>query len=290
MNLFAGLEKFGIKTNEIRGIYEEEEKKAKPQKAPTPPKPAVVLREDDFLFAKAVRCPACENRFKTKTLKNGKARRKQPDSDLRPRYEFIDTLKYEIVSCPFCGYSAMSRFFAHLIPAQTKLIRDNVTSKLTLDKNPNPEVDTTPYDYPTAVERYKLALFCTMEKRGHTSEKAYTCLKISWLYRGYLEELLAKDPTVTDEIKKLQDEEKEFYLQAFDGLQKAIASENYPICGMDQYTMDLLIASMALRLGEYKTCSGFLASIISSKTVPSNIKTRAVDMKQELSEAIRNSK
>ena len=103
MNLFAGLEKFGIKTNEIRGIYEEEEKKAKPQKAPTPPKPAVVLREDDFLFAKAVRCPACENRFKTKTLKNGKARRKQPDSDLRPRYEFIDTLKYEIVSCPFCG-------------------------------------------------------------------------------------------------------------------------------------------------------------------------------------------
>ena len=41
-----------------------------------------------------------------------------------------------------------------------------------------------PYSYEKAIERYKLALYNTLVKKGKNSEKAYECLKISWLYRG----------------------------------------------------------------------------------------------------------
>ena len=58
--------------------------------------------------------------------------------------------------------------------------------------------------------------------------------------------------------KEYQDAEKEelyYYGQALDGMTKAVASESFPICGMDQNTMDILLAQMNTRLGNYEIAS-----------------------------------
>ena len=118
MNLFAGLEKFGIKADNTTDLFEDEKKPAasadggKTEAAPT---------EDSFLLDKAIRCTVCDKVFKTKMIKNGRIKRLEPDLDLRPRFEYIDTLKYDVASCPYCGYTAMNRYFEHVTSGQMNL-------------------------------------------------------------------------------------------------------------------------------------------------------------------------
>ena len=91
MNLLAGLEKFGFKSAEVTNLYEEEKRAQsdsdgadKKEEAPD---------EESFLLDKTVSCPVCDKMFKTKAVKSGRIRRLQPDLDLRPRFEYIDTIK-----------------------------------------------------------------------------------------------------------------------------------------------------------------------------------------------------
>ena len=174
MNLFAGLEKFGLKAEGTTNLFEEEKKVTTTadgtQKEEIPD-------EDSFLLDKAIRCAVCDKVFKTKIIKNGRVKRMEPDLDLRPRFEYIDTLKYNVVSCPYCGYTALNRYFEHLSTGQRKLIKEQVSANFRADASADPIV----LDYDMAIERYKLALFNTIAKKGKTSEKAYICLNIAWL-------------------------------------------------------------------------------------------------------------
>ncbi len=82
----------------------------------------------------------------------------------------------------------MNRYFTHLSTGQVKMIEEGVCHKFKGQKQPKEE-PMEPYSYEKAIERYKLALYNTLVKKGKNSEKAYECLKISWLYRGWIEEL-----------------------------------------------------------------------------------------------------
>lgn len=65
MNLFAGLEKFGIKATDSTDLYADEkatEKKTKEKVETAVAQP----KEEDFLLDKTVRCPVCDKEFKTK--------------------------------------------------------------------------------------------------------------------------------------------------------------------------------------------------------------------------------
>ena len=115
MNLLAGLEKFGLKADETTNLFEEEKKNVAAQDGTAKEAPP---EEDTFLLDKAVRCTVCDKVFKTKTIKNGRVKRMEPDFDLRPRFEYIDTVKYGVVSCPFCGYTSLTRYFEHLSGGQ----------------------------------------------------------------------------------------------------------------------------------------------------------------------------
>lgn len=244
--------------------------------------------ESDFILVKSVKCPVCDKNFKTKSIKNSKAMRLEPDEDLRPRYRHIDTLKYDVVSCPYCGYSALTRYFTHISPTQIKLIRTGVCENFQKESAKVEEVDNSPIDYQTAIDRHKLALFNTVVKKGKASEKAYECLKISWLYRGFIEEMEETLPEAEKSVEVAKKEEQAFYEQAFEGFQKAIGSELYPMCGMDQNTVDLLIAEMAYKLEKYDISSKYVAAIIGSNSVSTGIKRHAVDLKQELLKALKN--
>ena len=74
----------------------------------------------------------------------------------------------------------MTRDFDRITPTQARMIREQISSRFRKVYEP----DTGVYSYDAAIQRYKLSLLNAAVKRGKESEKAYTCLKIAWLYRG----------------------------------------------------------------------------------------------------------
>ena len=97
-DLFSGLEKFGFQDLDMDSSFEDE--KATPKTDENGNKEVVLPKEEDFLLDKGMQCPICDNIFKTRSVKNGRIRRLESDRDLRPRYEYIDTVKYDVSSCP----------------------------------------------------------------------------------------------------------------------------------------------------------------------------------------------
>ncbi len=282
MNLLSGLEKFGLKAEDTTNLFEEEKKTVATEdgtkKARTPD-------ESSFLLDKAIRCTVCDKVFKTKMV-NSRVKRLEPDLDLRPRYEYIDTLKYNTKSCPYCGYTAVNRYFEHLSSMQIKLVKEQICENFKGSDDIEPKL----LNYDEAIERYKLALFCSIAKKAKTSEKAYTCLNIAWLFRGKYESLDPKDPALEQERKECKEQEEAFYAQAFEGLNKAVSTENYPICGMDECTMDYLLATMAYHFRKYDVASKCIARIQQSPVASKKMKDRAYDLKEKIVNEIKKSK
>lgn len=280
-DLFSGLEKFGFDKLDMDNIFEDE--KAKPAAGAGEKKEAVIPKEEDFLLDKGMQCPICDNVFKTRAVKNGRARRLDSDRDLRPKYEYVDPIKYDVSSCPKCGYTAINRYFGHLSGIQAKMIREEICSKFKPDSISKEVVS---YTYDEAIERYKLALITTIAKKGKASEKAYACLKLAWLYRGKKEEIIAKNPELSDankaSVAEAQKMEMAFYAQAFDGFIKAMSSESYPMCGMEQNTVDFLIANMAYNLKKFDVASRMVATLLTSRTVSKQIKDKALVLKEDI--------
>ena len=283
MNLLEGLEKFGLDKMDTEHIFEEEKKEVAPAKPQATVKEEVHF-EKEFLLEKSIRCPVCDTVFKTKMVKTGRVKRLEPDFDLRPRFQYIDTNKYDVSSCPKCGYTAMNRYFAHLSSAQIKMIDEGVRRKFKQTNLVEPEE----YSYEEAIERYKLALYNTLVKKGKASEKAFECLKISWLYRGRKEELMASADKDANMIAESQKEETLYYEQAYDGFLKAIASESFPMCGMEESTINLLVASMAFQLKKYDIASRFVSLVLTSHAAGRSAKERAMDLKENIIKQLHN--
>lgn len=287
MNLFAGLEKFGFKADEDMDLFADENKKG--SNTVETAKEAEVPTEDSFLLAKAVRCAVCDKVFKRKMVKNGRVKREEPDFDLRPRFQYIDTLKYNVTSCPYCGYTALNNYFEHLPAGQVKLVQEKICANFKAEPVKQ-EDEITPYDYDTAVAMHKLSLYTAIAKKGKTSEKAYNCLVISWLLRAQKESL--PEDTEENKAKKAAcaQEEEAFYKQAYDGFLKAVATEMFPMCGMDQSTVDFLLACMAFQFKQYDVASKCLANVITSVSANRKIKDKALDMKEQVVAAIHEEK
>lgn len=279
MNLLSGLEKFGLKAENTTNLFEEEKKETV---ASDGTKTEAVPEEGGFLLDKAIRCAVCDKVFKTKMIKNGRVKRMEPDMDLRPRFEHIDTLKYDVASCPYCGYTAINRYFEHVSSLQRKLIKEKVCANF----KPSGAVEPTLIDYDQAIERYKLALFNAIVKMAKNSEKAYICLKLAWVLRGKAESLKDSDPAK----KECKEQEEAFYAQAFEGFNKAMAQESYPICGMDESTMDYLLATMSYHFKKYDVASKCIARILQSAAASNKMKERARDLKEMIVADIRQNK
>ena len=217
--LLSGLSKFGLKNLEKKELYQEEKKKEEP---PKDKKPAVqVMKEEDYLFDKSYECPVCYQKIKERTMRVGKAKLLKTDMDLRPVYENIEPLKYDVIVCQCCGYAVLSRYFMGLTPSQIKAVKDAIS----ISFKPY-EVKKETYTYEEALERYKLCLASTIVKHGKASEKAYICLKAGWLLRSMREELDEELEGYDEKDAELKAEEDEFLQNALEGFLNARQSEN----------------------------------------------------------------
>lgn len=282
MELMSGLDKYGLSPSELNGLYDNNNQTNVVKSEMTQTKK--VEEEKDFLFAKDVTCQVCDKKFKSLTVKSSKVRILGSDSDLRPIYKTIDAIKYGVISCPFCGYSALNTEFGHLSSVQIRLLKEQVASKFKSNGENNNEI----YTYDMAIERYKLAIYSSIVKHASTSEKAYVCLKLAWLYRGKAEQLLKEkiqgQEATLNELKKF---ETNYYKQALEGFTQAFETEAFPICGMDMDTIDLLLAQMNYRLGHYDVASKLVSRILVSRTASRKAKDRALELKTEIIDIIK---
>lgn len=282
MGLLSGLEKFGLEQMDTTNLFEDEKKpKAEQQGQADAPKEEKHL-ETEFLLLKSIRCPVCDHVFRTRLVKTGRVKRLEPDFDLRPRFAYIDTNKYDVSSCPKCGYTAINRYFSHITSGQVKLIDQGVHSKFKANTLVNAEDALEAYTYEEAIEYCKLALYCTMVKKGSTSEKAYECLKLSWLYRGWREKLESEGTNDRELLSNVKAEEDAYYKQAYEGFMKAIASESFPMCGMEESTVNILLANMAFKLEKYDVSSKLVSAILASRVASRSVKDRAMTLKEEI--------
>ena len=283
MNLLSGLEKFGLgQTGDLDILNDGSETKKKTTSAGA--KEEVELSEKDFILDRKVVCPICDKEFLVKTVKSSKVKRLEPDADLRPNHEYVDTVKYGVAACPRCGYAAMHRDFPHLSATQRKWIRESITANFKPTEEPKMEV----YSYDYAVEKYKLALVNTMAKKGKLSEKAYICLNLAWLRRAQIESLPDDTPMNAKKKKQFEAEYEGFYRQAYDGFLKVASTETPPFHGMDANTVDYILANMAVKYQDYETASKLVSRLLAQSGTPKRMKDKCLGLKKEIITALRN--
>lgn len=270
--ILSGLGDLGLGNLENMELYEAP-KEADEQKKETA---VVKVEEKDLLLDRTFKCPVCDRDFTAKTIKTGKAKLIGTDWNLRPRYEGIDPVKYDVQLCPQCGYAALSRFFPNMTSVQAKLVKENISQKVRLRS-----FDGETYSYEEAMERYKLALVNAVVKRGKSSEKAYICLKSSWLVRSYIEELEVESGN-EQKIEELKGQEEEYLMNAYNGFVEARQSETFPMCGMDESTMDYLLAELAAHFKKYDVASKLIAGILTSTAANARMKDKARDLKDRV--------
>ncbi len=272
--LLAGLDKLGLGKLEGMDLFEEqtetvvkpEEKAAKPQ-----------FNEEEVLFDKTYECPVCYGTIKERTLRTGKVKLLHTDMDLRPVYEHMEPLKYDVITCSHCGYAVLSRYFQGLTSVQVKEVKEKISKSF----KGSDEKKTT-YTYEEAIERYKLCLVNTIVKHGKASEKAYICLKAGWLVRSMMENMDPDDADYAAKRQNAREQEKEFLRNALEGFIAARQAESYPMCGMDETTVEYLIAVLAMEFEKYEVAAKLITQIIVSPSANSRVKDKAREVKEIL--------
>ncbi len=283
-NIFSGLEDLGLGDLSGASLFDTGKPEAGKDESKIEEKTPEMI-EAEMLLDKTHECPICSNSFKNRAVRTGKAKLVSTDMDLRPKFEGIEPLKYDVVSCPKCGFTAVTRFFKPVTPVQRKTILDKISANF----KPQPEPAGV-YPYDVALGRYKLALANAVVKNAKASEKAYICLRAGWMCRSWAEELEASDEAVNAAIGQARAMEKEFLKNAYDGFIAARQSENFPMCGMDESTVDYLIGSLAKDQGHFEVSAKMIASLLASPSASPRIKDKARDLKEEVVRLMKSNK
>lgn len=278
-NLFSQLDKLGLGNLKNIELYESPEAKAASEVNETPKEKKFV--ESDFVFDKTYKCPVCDSEFKAKAVKTGKAKLLGIDSDLRPKYQGIDALKYDSIVCQKCGYASLSRFFNYITTPQIIAIKEAISSSFK-----SISYDKDIYTYDEAITRHQLALANAVVKKGKTSEKAYICLKLAWLMRGKAENLPEDTENRDKVISEIKESEKQYIASAYKGFSEAMSKEVFPICGMDEWTYIYLLADLARQCEDYATCMKLVSDIIVSKVASSKLKDKARELRKMIKEKV----
>ncbi len=272
MSILSGLGNLGLGNLENADVFGEEKKAAEKAASPEPKKMTI----EDFVFDKKYSCPVCYQEFANVTMKGNKAKMTGQDSDLRPKYEPVDPLKYDVVACPNCGYAALTRYFDKITPPQAKLVKTEISKSFKSLKH------TLDMSYDDAIERYQLALANAIVKRGKSSEKAYICLKLGWLVRAKMEALDIDLPDYDEQVAQLKKDEMEVLKNALDGFINARQTEDFPMCGMDEATVDYIISVTAMKFEQYDVASKLIAGILTDPNANARIKDKARDLKESI--------
>ncbi len=279
-DLLSGLSSLGLGKLAGMEVYEEN----KPQEQTETKAAAPQVEEKDIIYDRNFECAVCGEKITAKTVKAGKCRIIRNDLDLRAVYEGIDVVKYDVIVCPHCGYAALTRYHKPMPAGQIKLIKENISANFKMQMK-----NSETLDYEDAFQRYQLALANAIVKKARASEKAYICLKSAWLLRGWGESLTnsAED---TKKKEQLAAQEKDFLKNAFEGFVAAVQGETFPMCGMDEVTVDYLMSVLAMKLERFEIASKLVGKILTSPSANPRMKDKTRDLKELILEEMKKRK
>ena len=102
------------------------------------------------------------------------------------------------------------------------------------------------------------------------------------MIRGKEETYPFEAPDYDEVITQLQEDENEALKTAYDGFISARQKEHFPIAGMDEITIDYLLAVLSARFGQYDVSQKMISTILLSKTANNRIKDRARELKEQV--------
>lgn len=234
--------------------------------------------EKALLIDKKYTCPVCDKEFHSKIVKANSAKFVDTMADLRPIHSNVNITKYDAICCPNCGFAALAKNFSNTTATQRKLIREKISSNY----KSHPETTCDVYTTEMAISRMKMVLFCTITKGGKDSEIGNVCLKISWLYQDLADELPADAPDTASKKELYLKEAENAAMNANDRLTSARMHEGFPIAGMNETTLDYLLAYYAFHKGEYQTAMQLLSGVVTSRSVSPRLKDKSLELKDQI--------
>ncbi len=284
--IFKDLERLGLKN-----VIDVELFKHEPKKKSKEIRKVKVIKEVDeaakaqmYIYQRKMDCPVCQKSFQTPSIRIGRIRFKGTELDLRPQYVGVDPLIYEVVVCHHCGYAATNKEFKNVSDIKKKAIIENIS------RHYIPHRYNEILTYEEGVERYKLALLNSAVGGDSSGIKAYLCLKISWLYRGWQESIEEVEPIDEELINALKNQEKDFAEKAYEGFKLSYANEQLPIMGIDDMTMEYLIGELARRHDDLVEARQWLGKVLSHFVIPKRLREKVFESKSLLNEAIKKEK
>lgn len=239
--------------------------------------------EKSMILDKRYTCPICDAQVRAKAVKSNTAKFVDTMPDLRPVHSNINVTKYDTVCCPNCGYAALTRYFDAVNPSQRALIKE----KIQANYRSHEETVCDAYTTEMAISRTKMALFCTVSKGGKESEIGSVCLKICWLYQDLADEIAEDDPDGETKRAAYLREAQNAGMNAYEHLTKARMNENFPIAGMNETTLDYLLAYFAYKKGEYQTAMQLLSGVVSNRSTSPRLKDKSLELKDLIGPKLR---
>ena len=102
------------------------------------------------------------------------------------------------------------------------------------------------------------------------------------MLRSMAENMDSSLPDYAQKQKEVKAQSDEYLKNALEGFMSAIQSENFPMCGMDELTVDYLIAVLATEYDKLDVASKLVSQIIVSPTANSRMKDKAREVKEIL--------
>ncbi len=73
-------------------------------------------------------------------------------------------------------------------------------------------------------------------------------------------------------------------MNAYERLTNARMRESFPIAGMNETTLDYLLAYYASQKGEYQTAMRLLSGVVTSRSISPRLKDKALELKERVSQ------
>ncbi|MEZ0536900.1 DUF2225 domain-containing protein [Caldicellulosiruptoraceae bacterium PP1] len=201
------------------------------------------------LYEKNWNCPVCNNNFKAPAVKSSAIKLDKKDTDFCLYYKGINPLFYDVIVCPNCGYSALSKNFNKITNKDIESIKEKVCSKWLKRNIP---FERTELD---AISLYKLALISAISKfKINKFEVAGILLRIAWLYR-YLNDTKNELEYLSLALNN--------YLEVYED-NSTVSDE------LDSATIMYLIAELYRRIGNFEQSKRWFSMLISSKEARQN--------------------
>lgn len=219
--------------------------------------------EADFLYDKEIECPLCETKIKIRVVKRSGLRLIKQDSDSLPYYKYINPLFYDVWLCNHCGYAALeSAFLNELNTSEQSLIQKNVSSHWQYREYP----PIIPLE--TALERFKIALYCAEVRNARENETSILMLKMAWLHR----------------LNGNFEMEKRCLSKATAAFRVLYERGNFPVAGMNESALVYMLADLNHRIDEEKECLMWLGILLNDRQAKPALKEKARDLKYLISE------